>query len=113
MIGDAAHSMTPWQGSGAGQAIEDAMVLEALLKEVKNPNEVSAAFKAYDQVRRPRAQRIVHSSFGTGIIMCGRGEGIGLDGDKIREAMPGRWVFIHGQSQAEHKKEALAALKML
>ncbi|KAF2689099.1 salicylate hydroxylase [Lentithecium fluviatile CBS 122367] len=113
IMGDAAHSMTPWQGSGAGQAIEDAMVLETLLEEFKTSGELTAAFKAYDQVRRPRTQKIVHSSYGTGLIMCGRGEGIGLDIDKIREALPGRWAFIYGQDQAEHKKEALAALKML
>ena len=113
IMGDAAHSMTPWQGSGAGQAIEDAMVLETLLGVVKDPSGLPEVFKAYDQVRRPRTQRIVHSSYGTGVIMCGQGEGIGLDIDKIREAMPGRWAFIYGQDQAEHKKEALAALKTL
>lgn len=30
IMGDAAHCMTPWQGSGAGQDIEDAMILETL-----------------------------------------------------------------------------------
>jgi salicylate hydroxylase len=36
LMGDAAHAMTPWQGSGAGQAIKDAMVLSTLLGEVKS-----------------------------------------------------------------------------
>lgn len=111
IMGDAAHCTTPWQGSGAGQAIEDAMVLEALLKEVKSPNELTAAFKAYDQVRRPRTQRVIESSHGTGIIMCGRGKHVGLDINKIREALPGRWAFIHGQDQKEHKEAAVAAFK--
>lgn len=111
IMGDAAHSMTPWQGSGAGQAIEDAMILETLLKEVTATSQLVSAFQAYDETRRQRTQKIVHSSFETGTIMCGRAEGVGLDVNKIREAMPGRWAFIHGQDQAEHKRKALAKLK--
>jgi salicylate hydroxylase len=39
--------MTSWQGSGAGQAIEDAMLLSTLLGEDKSSQQVEAAFKAY------------------------------------------------------------------
>jgi salicylate hydroxylase len=113
MIGDAAHAMTPWQGSGAGQAMEDVMVLEALLKEVQKPAHLSAAFKAYDKVRRPRTQQIVASSRGTGHIMCGRGINIGLDPDKIMEALVPRWGFIYGIDLKEHKKEAVEAFLAL
>lgn len=37
MLGDAAHAMTPFQGQGAGQAIEDALVLTTLLSKVTQP----------------------------------------------------------------------------
>ncbi|KAM7213270.1 hypothetical protein V8F06_011336 [Rhypophila decipiens] len=30
LVGDAAHATTPWQGAGAGQAFEDAMILGVL-----------------------------------------------------------------------------------
>jgi len=113
VMGDAAHCMTPWQGSGAGQAIEDAMILETLLKEVKAASQLAEAFKVYDQVRRPRTQRIIHSSHGTGMIMCGRGPDTGLDMEKIKEALPKRWSFIYGHDQKEHKSEALAVLKAI
>jgi len=113
IMGDAAHSMTPWQGSGAGQAIEDAMILETLLGSIENVSQLSTAFQAYDQVRRPRTQRIIHSSSGTGIIICGRNPDIGLDMEKIRDALPDRWAFIYGQDQMEHKQEALAVFKAL
>jgi salicylate hydroxylase len=113
VMGDAAHAMTPWQGSGAGQAIEDAMVLGTLLEQVKSREQVKVAFQAYDQLRRPRTQRIIHSSSGTGLIMCGRGDGIGLDAERIKEALPGRWAFIYGQDQGEQKKEALEAMVKL
>jgi salicylate hydroxylase len=111
LMGDAAHCMTSWQGSGAGQAIEDAMILHTLLEQVKDPGQLPAAFRAYDQVRRPRTQRVVHSSSGTGVIMCGCGEDIGLDIAKILELLPQRWNFIYNHDQAEHKRAALAAFK--
>ena len=31
LMGDAAHATTQWQGSGASSALEDAMILEAVL----------------------------------------------------------------------------------
>ena len=92
-------------------AIEDAMILEALLKEVTDPAQLTAAFKAYDQVRRPRTQRLIHSSYGTGLILSGRGSDTGLDKDKILEALPPRWGFIYAFDQKEHKEDALAAFK--
>lgn len=113
LMGDAAHAMTPWQGAGAGQAIEDAMILDTLLGEIRHPSQLPAAFKAYDQVRRSRTQRIVESSYGTGLILSGRGEGTGLDIEKIRKVLPERWTFIYSFDPAEHKEEALAAFRAL
>ncbi|KAF1999562.1 FAD/NAD(P)-binding domain-containing protein [Amniculicola lignicola CBS 123094] len=113
IIGDAAHSMTPWQGSGAGQAIEDAMILQTLLEKIKSPDQVAMAFQTYSEVRKPRTQRIIHSSCGTGVILCGRGADVGLDAAKIKEVLPGRWAFIHRQNQGEHKEEALEVLAKL
>ncbi|KAF4625587.1 hypothetical protein G7Y89_g12579 [Cudoniella acicularis] len=107
MIGDAAHAMTPWQGSGAGQAFEDVMALKALLKEVREPGQLNAAFKAYGEVRRPRTQKIVASSRGMGHIICRHGPSIGLDPDKILEALASRWGFIYRIDLKEHKKAAV------
>lgn len=110
-MGDAAHAMTPWQGSGAGQAIEDAMILETLLATVQRPAQLEAAFEAYDKVRRPRTQQIVASSSVTGRIMSGMDTKVGLDPDKLREALEPRWGFILDFDIKKHKEEALAALK--
>jgi len=109
-MGDAAHAMTPWQGSGAGQAIEDAMILDTLLKEVKEPNQIGAAFKAYDKVRRPRTQKVVASSMVTGRMMFGREPGINLDVEKMRAAISPRWDFIYNMDLAEHKQASLKAM---
>lgn len=111
ILGDAAHCMTPWQGSGASQALEDVMILDILLSQVKDSSQLPAAFAAYDRVRRPRTQRIVHSSAETGIIMCGRGVETGLDIEKIQALLPGRWGFIYGHDKAEHKRAALEAFE--
>ena len=105
--------MTPWQGSGAGQAIEDAMILETLLATVTEPHQLDAAFKAYDTVRRPRAQRIVDSSRVTGRLMCGKGQGVGLDPEKLGAALAPRWAFILELDMKQHKEEALGVMKSL
>lgn len=103
--------MTPWQGSGAAQAIEDAMVLRTLLASIKTAEQLDGALQAYGEARRPRTQRIVESSRLSGQIMTGQGDGIGVDAGKMREALAERWDFIHDFDIQRHKEDALAALK--
>lgn len=62
MMGDAAHAAMPFAGNGAAQAIEDAAVLNALFAEVKDASQIEKAFAAYDEVRRPRSQKVVEIS---------------------------------------------------
>ncbi|MET1003946.1 MAG: FAD-dependent monooxygenase [Propionibacteriaceae bacterium] len=62
LLGDAAHGMTPDIGQGAGQAIEDAVVLAAALAELPAPE----ALAHYDQERRPRTTSIVTAARRTG-----------------------------------------------
>ncbi|KAL1748742.1 hypothetical protein HDZ31DRAFT_79364 [Schizophyllum fasciatum] len=63
LLGDAAHAMQPFQGSGAGQAIEDAYVLASLLGDATNGRmSVKAAMNLYDQIRRPVAQDVASRS---------------------------------------------------
>ena len=105
--------MTPWQGSGAAQAIEDAMILRTLLASIKTPKQLDGALQAYDEVRRPRTQRIVESSRLSGQIMTGLGDGIGVDAGRMREALAERWDFIHDFDVKKHKEDALAVLKRI
>ncbi|MFI5609798.1 FAD-dependent monooxygenase [Amycolatopsis sp. NPDC051903] len=51
LLGDAAHAVPPDLGQGACQAIEDAVVLAAALRD----DSVADALAAYDSARRPRA----------------------------------------------------------
>jgi salicylate hydroxylase len=111
LIGDAAHAMTPWQGSGAATAFEDAMVMQELFRHVHSPAEMAAAFNAYDQVRRPRCQRIVDSGRETGMILCGQNAEAGLDSEKLGQLLATKWDFIAGLDMEQHKKEAVTKLK--
>ncbi|KAJ5683511.1 hypothetical protein N7462_006676 [Penicillium macrosclerotiorum] len=111
ILGDAAHASTPHQGAGAGQAIEDAHVLAELLGDprVQTPQQAIAAFKAYDDVRRPRSQRVVTSSKENAYILCLCFEGVKDDDHKLKEAFESRlhWLWdldIQGQAEdARHK----------
>ncbi|KAI1084242.1 salicylate hydroxylase [Whalleya microplaca] len=108
LVGDAAHATTPWQGAGAGLAMEDAMVLGTLLANVSSPEEIDAAFIAYDLVRRPRCQKVIDSSRETGEILCGQ---VALDANELRKLLAPRWNFIFGLDMMTHKREALERLR--
>lgn len=62
LLGDAAHASSPSQAAGAGQGLEDALILSRLLGLVKRSDEVENALCMYDSIRRPRAQSVVRES---------------------------------------------------
>ncbi|KIJ31478.1 hypothetical protein M422DRAFT_266856 [Sphaerobolus stellatus SS14] len=69
LLGDAAHSMLPHMGAGAGQAMEDGYVFSALLSHsAVNKNNLEDVLKAYDHVRRPRANRVLEESYVAGEV---------------------------------------------
>jgi len=57
LLGDACHAMTPYMAQGAATAIEDAAVL-ARCVEAFDGDDLEAAFKLYEAVRKPRTSRI-------------------------------------------------------
>jgi len=65
LIGDAAHPMTPNLGQGAGQAIEDAVVLDECLAASSS---IEDALTRYEQRRVARANSIVRASRRFGAI---------------------------------------------
>jgi 2-polyprenyl-6-methoxyphenol hydroxylase-like FAD-dependent oxidoreductase len=56
LIGDAAHAVSPNAGQGASLALEDAMYLAKLLRDVPD---YSSAFARFEQDRKTRAERVV------------------------------------------------------
>jgi salicylate hydroxylase len=65
VLGDAAHSMLPYLGQGACQAIEDGCVLAAAV--AAEPDDPVAALNRYERSRRPRASQVVLASRERGV----------------------------------------------
>jgi 2-polyprenyl-6-methoxyphenol hydroxylase-like FAD-dependent oxidoreductase len=65
LVGDAAHPMTLNLSQGAGQAIEDAVVLTALLGECAG---IPEAIERFEQARRERAMAMVRTSWNIGVM---------------------------------------------
>lgn len=65
LIGDAAHAMTPNLGQGAGQAIEDAVVLDECLAQER---EIETALRKFEQRRLARANTIARMSRRMGVV---------------------------------------------
>lgn len=56
LIGDAGHATSPSAGQGASIACEDAITLAKCLRDLPEP---TAAFAAYERLRRERVEKIV------------------------------------------------------
>ena len=108
MMGDAAHATTPFQGQGAGQAIEDALVLETLLGRVQDAKHIPNAFAAYDQVRKARSQRVVTTSREAGLLFAMKAKGVGDDLEKIKEKTETRTNWIWNRDMEKQNAEAIA-----
>ncbi|KAJ1301318.1 hypothetical protein OPQ81_003720 [Rhizoctonia solani] len=102
IAGDAAHAGTPHQGALAGQAIEDALFLTWLLSQpsVKRAN-LADALQVYDSVRRPRANKVITSSFEAGEIYQFALDRTGSDFVKLKEELESRyeWLWEHDHEE--------------
>ncbi|CAK7231332.1 hypothetical protein SBRCBS47491_007895 [Sporothrix bragantina] len=101
LLGDSAHATTPHQASGAGMSIEDALILSHVLGAVEDWRELPAAFAAYDEVRRPRAQKIVRTSQELGAMYACQDPQYGDNMGKIVKNLNERFLWIW-----EHDLEA-------
>lgn len=105
LIGDSAHASLPYQAAGAGQGVEDALILSSVLGRIANAtanpsdsNALRAALEAYDAVRRPRAQRQTEQSLEASNLLSFRDPQAGSDMNKVLERMQdGRfdWLWFH------------------
>lgn len=69
VIGDAAHAMLPHQGAGAGQGLEDALILANLLANPKlTANNIKLVSKIYEDIRLARAVKVQRTSQESGEI---------------------------------------------
>jgi salicylate hydroxylase len=96
LIGDAAHASTPHQGAGAGMCIEDCYVLSEVLAEVTSADGLEKAFRAYDEVRRPRALKLVKTSREAGMLWDLEGtEGEDLEAFELNACRRMGWIWDH------------------
>jgi salicylate hydroxylase len=69
LIGDAAHAMLPHQGAGAGQGLEDALILAKLLENSElNSESIKLVSEVYEQIRLDRAVKVQNTSRESGEI---------------------------------------------
>lgn len=111
MMGDAAHATTPFQGQGAAQAIEDALVLETLLGRTKKAELLPNVFAAFDQVRRPRSQRIIVTSREAAQLMGMKQEGVGDDLKKMKAKLDTRMHWIWDRDMVAQNNAAIKLME--
>ncbi|MGB7184907.1 MAG: FAD-dependent monooxygenase [Burkholderiaceae bacterium] len=98
LLGDAAHAMLPFFAQGAAQAIEDALVLAACLRDA-DVRSVPESLQRYEAIRRPRASEVQLMSRGREIrnhLPDGpdqRERDLGFEsGDPLRQSA---WLYGH------------------
>jgi salicylate hydroxylase len=98
LLGDAAHATTPHLGSGAGMALEDAYILSNLLGGCKKTSKSSltAAFIAYDAIRRPRTQKVIRVSRAQGLVLDLEGPETGEDLAAVAASLDEKVRFVWG-----------------
>lgn len=111
LIGDSAHASLPFQAAGAAQGLEDALILSNVLagfarSSIEGSANVDVALKAYDTVRRPRAQKQLEQSAEVQSMLFFQDEAVG---DAMEKVLPrlqrGRfeWLWFHDVEQDVRK----------
>ncbi|CAK7232753.1 hypothetical protein SCUCBS95973_008362 [Sporothrix curviconia] len=116
LLGDSAHATTPHQASGAGQCIEDALVLSHILGKITSPANLTKAFQVYDGIRRPRGQKVVHTSQEAGELYSFNHADYGNDMARIVDNFRQRflWIWEHDlQADLDRADQQLAELSKL
>ncbi|KAI9935099.1 hypothetical protein MW887_000720 [Aspergillus wentii] len=107
MMGDAAHAMSPYQGAGAGQAIEDALTLSAVFGHVQTVDQIAPALAAYDAVRRPRSQKVVNTSREQLDMLTFNDGVVNGDSEMWTQAMIERMDWLWNGDLVKQNKEAV------
>ncbi|KDR75249.1 hypothetical protein GALMADRAFT_157105 [Galerina marginata CBS 339.88] len=105
LMGDAAHAMSPHQGAGAGQAIEDAYILAQLLSRA-TAQTLLQFLDAYQAVRLPAANRVLNGSYESG-MMYEFDSKYGDDYEMLGPAIQRQWEWIDEISLDETLEVAL------
>ncbi|CAN9130886.1 unnamed protein product [Alternaria alternata] len=102
LLGDSAHATTPHMGAGAGMAMEDAYILSHLIVTAGSIDNIEAAFKAYDAVRRPRTQELIQRSMDAALAYDLMIEGVKDDMSKIEDRINESFQWLwHADLEAQ------------
>ncbi|KAH8654624.1 mannitol 1-phosphate dehydrogenase [Tricladium varicosporioides] len=113
LLGDCAHASSPSQAAGAGQGLEDALILSRVLSLVKCSSQLDAALKVYDSIRRPRAQNVVRESREVGEAYFLTHPDFGHDLQKITNEANKRLPLIWWYDLEGDVKKAVVAFNTL
>lgn len=111
-VGDSAHTFTPTSGSGATQALEDAITLATCLRLGGEPRNAPLAAKVFNLLRYERVSCAQKLSFVNSQLKTATDwDAIWKDPAKIRTRFPG-WIFRHDPEAYAYEKygQALAHL---
>ncbi|KAJ3551436.1 hypothetical protein NM688_g4701 [Phlebia brevispora] len=107
LVGDAAHAMTPYQGAGAAQGIEDAYVLAGLLGHpLTTLATLHLALKAYEHVRLPMGKHVLQQSKRQGWMVQQLSE-YGDDFEVIGTAVDKAYDWVRGPDPHSELERAL------
>ncbi|KIJ65067.1 hypothetical protein HYDPIDRAFT_152978 [Hydnomerulius pinastri MD-312] len=97
LVGDAAHGMCPHLGAGVGQGFEDSLVICKLLTHPETDmSNVLDVLRAYDQVRRQRANLVLKRSGEAGDRYESLHEGDNtVTIENLRSELSDQWAFVH------------------
>lgn len=110
LMGDAAHAMLPHQGAGAGQGLEDALILKALFENTSiSIHDLPSISEIYEKTRKDRACKVQRTSRESGEIyeLCSQNY---PDFETAAEHLKDRfeWLWQHSLHQdIEFVKQAL------
>ncbi|KAJ3778671.1 FAD/NAD-P-binding domain-containing protein [Lentinula raphanica] len=105
LLGDACHAMAPHEGAGAGQAIEDAFILAALLEQT-TIEDIPLALEAYQRVRLPFANHVLKGSYQSGMLYEFDSD-YGEDYANLGSAIEKQWDWVEKPSPEEERLRAL------
>lgn len=118
LAGDAAHATTPHQGSGAGQAIEDALFLSHFVTHPNIERLLSSGhlkgIAIYNSFRQERAARVQTTSAESGLLYEGRGVGgEGQDRKRMKANLDQRMKWIWDYDISSEVEEMCKQLNSL
>jgi len=101
LVGDAAHAMVPFQGSGAGQGVEDAFLLATVLGHPSTTLEtIPRALAVYDKLRREFSSDVAVHAMLSGRMSAWQAGDISLAEFGERMTKDWEWAWLTDMDEA-------------